>query len=459
MSRVFDAIVIGAGQAGPPLADRLTAAGMMVALVERHFFGGTCVNTGCMPTKTLVASARVSHQARRAAEYGVVLNGDVSIDLPRVMARAHKVTEASRGNVERWLDGMKNLTVLRGHARFERPDTLRVNDETITAPRIFLNVGGRARIPEDMPGIGDINYLSNTSILELAAPPRHLAVIGGSYIGLEYAQMFRRFGSKVTIVERQSRLIAREDEDISEAIRSILEGEGITVRTNAECIAFAPHAEGAVVKVDCTSDDKEIVASHVLLAVGRRPNTDDLGLEQAGIKTDQHGYIIVDDRLATNVPGIWALGDCNGRGAFTHTAYNDFEIIAANLLDGAQRRVSSRIPGYALFTDPPLGRVGMTDAQARASGRPLLISKRPMTRVGRAVERDETQGFMKVIADADTRRILGAAILGVGGDEAIHGVLDLMNADQPFDTLKWAVPIHPTVSELLPTLVGDLKPI
>lgn len=459
MSRAFDAIIVGAGQAGPSLAGRLTAAGMTVAIVERHFFGGTCVNTGCMPTKTLVASARVAHQARRAADYGVVLNGAISVDLPRVMARAHKVTETSRGNVERWLDGMQHLTVLRGHARFETPNTLRVNDEAITAPRIFLNVGGRARVPEDMPGINAVNYLTNTSILQLTELPRHLAVIGGSYIGLEYAQMFRRFGSKVTVVERESRLIVREDEDISEAIRSVLEAEGITVRTNSECIAFAPHAEGAVVKVDCTSDDKEFVASHVLLAVGRRPNTDDLGLQHAGIKTDQHGYIMVDDMLATNVPGIWAMGDCNGHGAFTHTAYNDFEIIAANLLDGAQRRLSSRILGYALFTDPPLGRVGMTEAQARASGKRLLVSKRPMTRVGRAVERDETQGFMKVIADADTHRILGAAILGVSGDEAIHGVLDMMNADQPFEALQWAVPIHPTVSELLPTLVGDLKPI
>ena len=459
MSRSFDAIIVGAGQAGPPLAGRLTAAGMKVALVERHLFGGTCVNTGCMPTKTLVASARVAHQARRAADYGVVLQGDVGIDFPRVMERAHKVTRTSRGNVENWLDGMEHLTVLRGHARFERPDTLRVGDETITAPRIFLNVGGRARIPDDMPGIGDITYLTNTSILQLTALPRHLAVVGGSYIGLEYAQMFRRFGSKVTVVERQSRLIGREDADVSETIQSILEAEGISVRTSAECIAFAPHAEGVTVKVDCSSDDKEIVASHVLLAVGRRSNTDDLGLEHAGVKIDGRGYITVDDTLATNVPGIWAIGDCNGRGAFTHTAYNDFEIVAANLLDGAQRRVSSRISGYALFTDPPLGRVGMTDAQARASGKRLLISKRPMTRVGRAVERDETQGFMKVVADADTRRILGAAILGASGDEAIHGVLDMMNADQPFDTLQWAVPIHPTVSELLPTLVGDLKPV
>ncbi|WP_233843203.1 FAD-containing oxidoreductase [Dyella sp. 2HG41-7] len=459
MSRVFDAIVIGAGQAGPSLAGRLTDAGMKVALVERHLFGGTCVNTGCMPTKTLVASARVAHQVRRAADYGVVVNGGVGIDLPRAMARAHKVSETSRGNIERWLGGMKNMNVLRGHARFERSDTLRVGDESISAPRIFINVGGRARIPEDMPGVDKIDYLTNTSILELTTLPRHLAVIGGSYIGLEYAQMFRRFGCKVTVVERQSRLIAREDEDVSETIRNILEAEGITVRTNAECIAFARHAEGAMVKVDCSSGDSDIVASHVLLAVGRRPNTDDLGLENAGIRTDEHGYIVVDDALATNVPGVWAMGDCNGRGAFTHTSYNDYEIIAANLLDGAQRRVSSRILGYALFTDPPLGRVGMTDTQARASGRRLLISKRPMTRVGRAVESDETQGFMKVVADADTRRILGAAILGMSGDEAIHGVLDLMNADAPFDTLKWAVPIHPTVSELLPTLVGDLEPL
>lgn len=459
MTRAFDAIIIGAGQAGPPLAGRLTAAGLNVALVERHFFGGTCVNTGCMPTKALVASARVAHQARRAADYGVVLDGGVSIDLPRVMDRAHKVTETSRGNLEAWLNGMDRLTLLRGHARFERRDTLLVNGEAITAPRIFVNVGGRARIPEDMPGIGDINYLTNTSILQLTELPRHLAVIGGSYIGLEYAQMFRRFGSHVTVVERQSRLIAREDEDVSETLRNIIEAEGVAVRTDAECIAFASHAEGAIVKVDCSSGDSDIVASHVLLAVGRRPNTDDLGLEHAGVKTDPHGYIVVDDMLGTNVPGIWAMGDCNGRGAFTHTAYNDFEIIAANLLDGEQRRVSSRIPGYALFTDPPLGRVGVTDAQARASGKRLLMSKRPMTRVGRAVERSETQGFMKVVADADTRRILGAAILGVSGDEAIHGLLDLMSADQPFDTLKWAVPIHPTVSELLPTLIGDLKPI
>ena len=457
MSAAYDAIVVGAGQAGPSLAGRLTAAGMRVALIERHLFGGTCVNTGCMPTKALVASAEVAHLARRVADYGVRIDGEISVDFPRVMARARQVTLNARGNIERWLGGMENLTVLRGHARFVGSDTLQVGEETLSAPRIFLNVGGRATVPE-MPGVGTIDYLTNTSILQLDTLPRHLAVVGGSYIGLEFAQMFRRFGAQVTVIERQPRLIAREDEEVSQAIREILEGEGIAVRTSAECIAFAPHADGVAVKVDCTQGAPEVAASHVLLAMGRQPNTDDLGLDRAGVATDERGYITVDETLATNVPGIWAMGDCNGRGAFTHTAYNDFEIIAANLLDGEQRRLSQRVPGYALFVDPPLGRVGMTEAQARATGRPLLISRRPMSRVGRAVESGRTQGFMKVVADAQTHRILGAAILGLNGDEAIHGVLDLMSADQPYEALRWAVPIHPTVSELWPTVVLDLKP-
>ena len=457
MSTAYDAIVVGAGQAGPSLAGRLTAAGMRVALVERHLFGGTCVNTGCMPTKALVASAEVAHLARRGSDYGVIIDGTVGVDLPRVMARAHQVTLNARGNVERWLQGMERLTVLRGHARLVAPDTLQVGEITLSAPRIFLNVGGRASVPA-LPGVDSIDYLTNTSILQLETLPRHLAVVGGSYIGLEFAQMFRRFGAEVTVVERQSRLIAREDEDVSQAIREILEAEGIAVRTDADCIAFAPHEQGVAVRVDCTQGAPEVVASHVLLAMGRRPNTDDLGLERAGVATDTHGYIQVDDSLATNVPGIWAMGDCNGRGAFTHTAYNDFEIIAANLLDGEQRRLSQRVPGYALYVDPPLGRVGMTEAQARQSGRPLLVSKRPMTRVGRAVERGQTQGFMKLVAAAETRRVLGAAILGVSGDEAIHGVLDLMSADQPVEALRWAVPIHPTVSELWPTVVQGLEP-
>jgi len=454
----FDAIIIGAGQAGPPLAGRLTTTGMRVALVERKLFGGTCVNTGCMPTKTLVASAYAAHLARRAADYGVVLGGALQIDMAKVKSRADTVSANARAGVEKWLRGMSGCTVIVGHARFEAPDRVRVGEQLLTAPRIFINVGGRAVVPPDMPGIRDVPFLTNTSILTLDRVPRHLVVVGGSYVGLEYAQMYRRFGAEVTVVEKAPQLLGKEDEDICEGINSILAREAITVRTRAECISLAPHREGVQVSVDCTEGEPAVVGSHVLLAVGRRPNTDDLGLENAGVTVHARGYIPVDDGLATNVPGIWALGDCNGRGAFTHTAYNDFEIVAANLLDGDERRVSDRIPAYALYIDPPLGRVGVTEAQARAAGRPLLISKRPMTRVGRAIEKDETQGFMKVIVDAESKKILGAAILGTGGDEAIHGLIDIMNAGVPYTVLQRAVPIHPTVSELLPTLLGDLQP-
>ncbi len=456
MTRNFDAIIVGAGQAGPSLAGRLTAAGMTVALVERKLIGGTCVNTGCMPTKTLVASAYAAHLARRGADFGVE-TGPVSVDMKKVRARADTVSTNARTNNEKWLRGMERLTLIMGHARFTGPDTLEVDGERISAPRIFLNVGGRANVP-DFPGVNDVDYLNNVSILKLDTLPEHLVVVGGSYIGLEFAQIFRRFGAKVTVVEKGPRLVSREDEDVSEAIREIMEAEGITVRTGAECISFAPHPHGIEVGVDCHSGDPTEIGSHALLAVGRRPNTDDLGLDAAGIETDARGYIKVDDTLATNVPGVWAMGDCNGRGAFTHTAYNDFEIIAANLLDGADRKLSDRILGYALYTDPPLGRVGMSETEARKSGRKLLVSKRQMTRVGRAIEKDETKGFMKVVADADTSKILGAAILGTNGDEAIHGILDMMNADVDYGVLQWAVPIHPTVSELIPTVLGDLKP-
>ena len=458
MTRAFDAIVVGAGQAGPALAGRLTDAGMTVALVERHLVGGTCVNTGCMPTKALVASAYAAHLARRASDFGVTIGGPVSVDMKAVAARAHKVTTDARGRNEAWLQSMARLTFIRGHARFEAPDVLSVGDERLTAPRIFLNVGGRAAIP-DMPGVGDVPVLTNASIVARDTLPEHLIVVGGSYIGLEFAQMYRRFGAAVTIVEKGPRLVGREDPDISAAIRDILEAEGIIIRTDAECIGFAPHQHGVAVGVSCSSGEPEAIGSHVLLAVGRRPNTDDLGLDKAGVETDTRGYIKVDDHLATNVAGIWALGDCNGRGAFTHTAWNDYEIVAANLLDGEDRKLSDRILGYALYIDPPLGRVGMTETEARKSGRPLTVAKRPMTRVGRAVEKGETQGFMKLVADAETKQILGATILGTGGDEAIHGVLDMMNAAQPHEVLRWAVPIHPTVSELIPTLIGDLVPV
>ncbi|WP_420138423.1 FAD-containing oxidoreductase [Sphingomonas sp.] len=456
MTQKFDAIIVGAGQAGPALAGRLTGAGMKVALVERHLVGGTCVNTGCKPTKTLIASAYAAHMARRGADFGVK-TGVIAIDMPVVAARARKIILDSRSSNEQWLEGMEGLTFLRGHARFEGPHIMRVGDQILEAPKIFLNVGGRAAVP-DLPGVHDVPFLTNSSIIPLEQVPDHLVVVGGSYIGLEFAQMYRRFGARVTVVEMGPRLISREDPDISDAVRAILEGEGIEVRTDACCISLARHAQGVSIGVDCTEGAPEVVGSHVLLAVGRRPNTDDLGLDKAGVATDAKGNIVVDDRLATNVEGIWALGDCNGRGGFTHTAWNDYEIVAANLLDKADRKLSDRILGYALYIDPPLGRVGMSETQARASGRPLLISTRPMTRVGRAVEKAESLGFMKLVADAETRRILGAAILGTTGDEAIHGILDMMNADQPIETLQWAVPIHPTVSELLPTLVGDLRP-
>lgn len=456
MTEHFDAIIVGAGQAGPALAGRLTAAGMTVALIERRHVGGTCVNTGCRPTKTMVASAYAAHLARRGADFGVS-SGPVSVDMAKVAERARRIILDARHGNEDWLQGMPGLELVRGHAAFLGPGLMAVGERRLSAPRIFLNVGGRPAIP-DLPGVKDVAFLTNADLIAIDSLPQHLVVIGGSYIGLEFAQMFRRFGSRVSVVEMGPRLIAREDEDVSEEIRSILEAEGIEVRTSATCISLAPHETGVSVGVDCQTGAPSIQGSHVLLATGRRPNTDDLGLDKAGIATDARGYITVDDQLATTCEGVWALGDCNGKGAFIHTAWNDYEIVAANLLDGEARRVSARIPGYALYIDPPLGRVGMTESQARASGRSLLVAKRPMSRVGRAVEKAETLGFMKLVADAETREILGAAILGTSGDEAISGVLDLMNAGASIDTLRWAVPIHPTVAELLPTLALDAKP-
>ena len=454
----FDAIVIGAGQAGPSLAARLTAAGRTVALVERKLFGGTCVNTGCTPTKTMVASAYAAHQARRSAFYGVTLNGPVSVDIKAVKARQEAISGKSRANVEVWLRGMQNCTVYHGHARFESAHEVRVGAELLTAEQVFLNVGGRAAIP-DLPGIHQVKYLTNTSLLQLEVLPRHLVIVGGSYVGVEFGQMFRRFGSDVTIVERETRLVPHEDEDVSAAVKDILEREGIHIRLRAECINFEPRGEDVAVGVNCQSDETAVVGSDVLLALGRRPNTDDLGLERAGVEVDPHGYIVVDDQLRTRAPGIWAMGDCNGKGAFTHTAYNDFEIVAANLLDNDPRRVSDRLPAYALYMDPPLGRVGLTEEAVRRSGKPALIGTRPMTKVSRALEKGETEGFMKVLVDAGTKQILGAAILGTGGDEAIHCILDIMYARAPFTTIQHAVHIHPTVSELIPTMLGDLKPL
>jgi pyruvate/2-oxoglutarate dehydrogenase complex dihydrolipoamide dehydrogenase (E3) component len=450
----FDAIIVGAGQAGPPLAARLTGAGMRVALIERKLLGGTCVNAGCTPTKTLVASARAAHVVCRAALYGVNTS-QPQVDMQRVRTRMREVVATSRNGLESWLGGMDGLTLVRGQARFVSADAVEVAGETLTAPRIFLNVGARPSRP-DLPGVGDVPSFTSTTILDLDRVPRHLVIVGGSYIGLEFAQMYRRFGAEVTVVERAPALIPREDPKVSEAIRGILASEGIAVRTDADCIALAPSLEGACVHVSCAEGAPEVHGSDVLLAVGRTPNTDDLGLGAAGLNPDPRGFVPVNERLETEVPGIWALGDCNGRGAFTHTSWNDYEIVAANLLDGEDRKVSDRVPGYALYIDPPLGRAGMTETQAREAGLRIRVASRPMSRVSRAVEKGETQGLMTAVVDADSGLILGAAILGPGGDEAIHGVLDLMNAGVTAESLERSMPIHPTVSELLPTLMGDL---
>jgi pyruvate/2-oxoglutarate dehydrogenase complex dihydrolipoamide dehydrogenase (E3) component len=454
----FDAIIIGTGQAGPPLAARFSAAGKTVAIIERQKFGGTCVNTGCIPTKTMVASAYAAHVARRGDEYGFTVNGDVRVDMKRVKARKDAVSGRSNKGIEEWLRGLKNCTVVQGHARFQSSNTVVVNEEVFQADKIYINVGGRAVVP-DMPGIHDVPFLTNSSMMDIDFLPEHLVVVGGSYVGLEFAQMYRRFGSEVTVVEMGAYLIGREDQDCSEAVHEILEAEAIHIRLNAKCISLAKHERGVAVHVDCQEGAPEVFGTHVLLAVGRIPNTSDLGLDKAGVVTDQRGYITVDDQLRTNVPGIWALGDCNGRGAFTHTSFNDGEIVADNLFNEDHRRVSDRIQAYALYIDPPLGRCGMTDAEIRKSGQRALIAKYPMIRVSRAYEKGETQGFMKICVDAETKQILGAAILGTGGDEVIHVLLDVMYAKAPYTVIQRAMHIHPTVAEYLPTVLAKLEPL
>ena len=458
MQTRYDAIVIGTGQSGPSLAVELSNAGRSVAVIERDRFGGTCVNTGCTPTKALVASARAAHMARRSAEYGVVIGGQVNVDMKAVKARKDAIVLRSNTGVEGWLKRTDNLTVYEGHGRFEGPHTVRVGESVLEADQVFVDVGARAYVPK-LPGLAAVNFLTNSSMMDVDFLTEHLIIIWGSYVGLEFAQMYRRFGSRVTVVEMADRLIRRDDEDVSLAVKEILEAEGVTVRLNAECISVSTRGDQVSVSVDCREGNPAITGSHLLLAVGRTPNTDDLGIDAAGLALDDRGYVVVDDQLRTNVRGVWAIGDCNGRGAFTHTSYNDYEIVVANLLHDDPRRVTDRITAYGLYVDPPLGRVGMTEAEVRASGRAALVAKRPMTKVARAVERGETQGFMKVFVDADTKEILGAAILGIGGDEAVHSILDVMYAKAPYTLIQRAVHIHPTVSELIPTMLGSLKPL
>ena len=457
MATRYDAIVIGTGQSGPPLASRMADEGLKIAVIERKRFGGTCVNVGCVPTKTLVASARAAYIARRAADFGVKING-VKVDMRKVKARKDAIVNSGTRGIARWMRSTDNVTVYKGHASFEGPKAVRVKGELLEAERIFINVGGRAAVP-DMPGIRDVPYLTNSTMLDVDLLPEHLVVIGGSYIGLEFAQMYRRFGSRVTVVEMGDRLIGREDPDVSDAVREILEGEGITVRLKAECITLGMRGKKIVAGLDCADGAKQLAGSHLLLAVGRVPNTDDLGLDKAGVGTDKRGFISVDDELKTNVPGIWAIGDCNGRGAFTHTSYNDYEIVAANLFDGDKRKVSDRIPTYALFVDPPLGRVGMSEREARATGKRLLVGRLDMDSVGRARERSETLGFMKMVVDADSEHILGVAFLGIEGDEAAQSILHLMHAGLSYKQIEHIMYVHPTVMEYLPTLAGNLEAV
>ncbi|HEY4375082.1 MAG TPA: FAD-containing oxidoreductase [Burkholderiales bacterium] len=458
MTHKYDAIVIGTGQSGPSLAVRLAAAGRRTAIIERKLYGGTCVNVGCIPTKTLIASARAAWVARHAGDYGVCIDGTIRVDMARVKARKDAVVAESNQGVEHWLKGTKNLTVIEGHARFSGPHAVEVNSETLEAPWIFIDTGGRASAP-GIPGLDQVPYLTNTGMMEVDFLPEHLLIIGGSYIGLEFAQMYRRFGSEVTVIEHGPRLIAREDAEVSQEVQRILEREGVKVHTGADQLQLAKNGAGLALSCTTAQGAQTIAASHLLLAVGRVPNTGDLGCDKAGIKLDTRGYIVVDDELQTSVPGVWALGDVNGRGAFTHTSYNDYEIVAANLLDHDPRRVSDRIPAYALFIDPPLGRVGMTEAEVRASNIPALVGRMNMSRVGRAHERGETQGFMKVLVHAESGKILGAALLGIEGDEAVHCIMDVMYAGAPYTVIQRAVHIHPTVSELIPTLLGNLKPL
>jgi len=453
----YDAIVIGSGQSGPPLAARLANAGMRVAIVERGKFGGTCVNNGCTPTKAMVASAYVARLARTAGPYGIEIDGSVKVDMGRVKARKDAIAGKSSDSVERWMRSLPNTYVLLGHARFVDSRTVAVGAERLTAERIFIDVGGRPLVPK-IAGLDRVSYLTSETMMDVDYLPDHLIVVGGSYIGLEFGQMFRRFGSRVTIAEMGPRLIGREDADVSDAVKDILVDEGIDVRLDAKCLALEPQENGIAIDLDCHSGVPKVGGTHVLLAVGRVPNTDDLGLAEAGIETDERGYIRVDDELRTSAAHVYALGDCNGRGAFTHTSYNDYEIVADNLLHGSARKVTDRVPIYALFIDPPLGRVGMSEAEARRAGFEILSAKRPMTRVARAVEKGETQGFMKVTIDARTQRILGAAILGVGGDEVVHSLVDAIYAGLTATAVERGVRIHPTVSELIPTVLGEAKP-
>ncbi len=453
--KTFDAIIIGSGQAGTPLVFKLASQGQKVAFIEKEHFGGTCLNVGCTPTKTYVASARRMWDAQHGEELGIEIPVGAKANLQKIKARKDVLIKKSVDGIAQGVEKNENITFFKGEARFEDKKIVAVNNELLTADEIYINVGGSAFVPN---GYEDIPYLTNQSILELEELPEHLVVIGGSYIGLEFGQMFARLGSKVTIIEQGNSIIGREDEETSQTIQQIMEEEDVDFRLGAECLAANKNGNGGIsARINCSKDGMiEIKGSHLLLAVGRRPNTSNLQLEKTGVKTNDRGFIEVNDYLETNVKGIYALGDCNGKGSFTHTAYNDYEIIAENKFEGKNRKVSDRITTYGLYVDPPLGRVGITKKEALQKGLDVLIGHRPFSRIARAKEKGETKGYMSVVVDAKTKKILGATVLGIGGDEIISGIINIMNADKSYEVIRDSVQPHPTVSELIPTMLESL---
>jgi pyruvate/2-oxoglutarate dehydrogenase complex dihydrolipoamide dehydrogenase (E3) component len=453
--QLFDVIVIGCGQAGPAIAARSAREGLRVAIIERANFGGTCVNVGCIPTKTLVASAKAIHQARRGSEFGFAIDG-LRVNWPEIRKRKDRILMSSRNGVENWMRGQKNIEVILGHARFSGPTTVEVGERRLSAPRIVINVGG-SPVRLDFPEVSAEHLLDNASLMEISELPDHLIILGGSYIGLEFAQIFRRFGSAVTVVERGDSILPREDEDISVAIKDVLSREGIRIIPQATVERAASEGKTVRLALKTPTGIESIEGSHILVAVGRVPNTAELNLSAAGVETDSRGFIKVSTSCQTTNACVWAVGDCNGMGAFTHTAWNDHEIVVANWFERDPRKISERTLCYALFVDPPLARVGATEKQLVAEGRPYKIAKLMMSRVGRAREFSETDGFLKVLVDPESELILGAGFFGLSADEVIHSVLLAMNAQISYKNIERAVPIHPTVSELLPTLLQGLK--
>ncbi|MFV8271149.1 mercuric reductase [Flavobacterium sp. GT2N3] len=449
----FDFIIIGSGQAGVPLAFSLSKKGT-VALIEKSFIGGTCVNTGCVPTKAYVASARRIWDSLHGEEMGIEIPAGAKANLEKIKARKEILVNTSREGIEKSIAENDKITLFRGEAYFISNYQIEVDDCKINAKQIFINVGARAIIPKEYL---KVDYLTNVDILQLTKLPEHLIIIGGSYIGLEFGQMFKRFGSKVTIIESGDRLISKEDENVSKAIAEILQEEQITIECNAKELSVSQNDKLISVKINGTN--KEISGTHILLAIGRLPNTDTLHVKNTSIICDEKGYITVDNYCKTNVEGIFAIGDCNGKGAFTHTSYNDFQIVEDYVLGAKKRKISDRIITYGLFIDPPLGRVGMTKKEAKEKGFSVLIGHRSMDKVGRAKEKGETKGFMEAVIDAETNQFLGACVLGVGGDEIISGITNLMYAEQPYTVLRDAIHLHPTVSELIPTMLENLTSI